>query len=115
MTTTQPTDNPDHDRYAAGIYQAIALRFYSRYVDARSHAEFRGEDLPGAEPLVTSMKAGERYERAVEEWIHERPDTVTAMLALTELVGVIAADKLIGEALREGAPVHEEKDALHVT
>ena len=32
---------------------------------------------------------------------------------MTEFVGVIAADKLVGNALREVGPVSEEKDALH--
>ena len=49
---TKPKDDapaprhPDHDPHAAGLYQAIALRFYARYMDARRLAEFRGEDLP---------------------------------------------------------------------
>src|SRR4051812_18868737 len=110
---TTPAENPDHNAHAAGVYQCIALRFYNRYADARRSAEFRGEDLAGAEPLVTELEAGERYERAVEEWIGERPSTTEAVLALTEFVGVIAADKLVGEAVRDGGPISQEKDALH--
>ena len=55
---TKPKDdapaprNPDHDPHAAGIYQAIALRFYARYADARERAKFRGEDLPVRAPVV---------------------------------------------------------------
>src|SRR3954451_11645417 len=100
MTTTQPneTPNPDHDRHAAGVYQCIALRFYNRYADARRSAEFRGSDIEGAEPLITELEAGERYEEAVAEWVSERPQTADAVLALTEFVGVIAADKLVGDA-----------------
>ena len=105
--------NPDHDRHAAGIYQAIALRFYARYVDARAAAEFRGSDIEGAEPLITQLEASERYQEAVAEWISQRPETADAVLALTEFVGVVAADKLMGEALREGGPVSDEKDALY--
>ena len=81
MTTTQPNDNPDHDRHAAGVYQAIALRFYARYVDARQSAEFRGNDIEGAEPLVTQLEASERYQEAVAEWVSQRPDTMDAVLA----------------------------------
>ena len=110
---TAPAENPDHDRHAAGIYQAIACRFYCRYVDARKHAEFRGEDLPDAEPLITELEAGERYERAITKWINEPPASGDAVLALIELVGVIAADHLAGEAMREAAPVSEETDAYH--
>jgi hypothetical protein len=49
----------------------------------------------------------------VAEWVSQRPDTMDAVLALTEFVGVIAADKLVGEALRESGPVSDERDALH--
>lgn len=105
--------NPDHDHHAAGIYQAIALRFYCRYVDARKHAEFCGEDITGAEPLISEREAGERYERAVREWIFEPPASGTAVLALIDLIGAIAADRLAGEAMREAGPVSEETDAYH--
>jgi hypothetical protein len=93
---TAPAEKPDHDRHAASVYQCIALRFYNRYVDARRHAEFRGCDIEGAEPLVTEREAGERYQEAVAEWV-----SADAVLALTEFVGVVTADKLVGEALRE--------------
>jgi len=73
-----------------------------------------GSDIEGAEPLVTQLEASERYQEAVAEWVlGERPETADAVLALTEFVGVIAADKLVGDALREVGPVSEEKDALH--
>jgi hypothetical protein len=119
--STKPRDdapappNPDHDRHAAGLYQAIALRFYCRYVDARHLAEFRGEDLQGAEPLLTQAEASNRYQSAVDEWVPESPSTTDAVLALIEFAGVIAADKFAGEAMRESGPVSEEKDALHQT
>ena len=114
-TERKPDPNPDHDAQAAGLYQAIALRFYSRYVVARGHAEFRGEDLPDAEPLITEREAGERYERAVAEWTSEPPATIDAAMALVEFANVIAADKVVAEALREQGPVSDEKDALHQT
>src|SRR5215208_3911464 len=106
--TTQPNDHPDHDRHAAGVYQCIALRFYSRYREARADAAFRGSDIEGAEPLVTQLEASERYQEAVAEWVlGETPETAAAVQALVEFVGVVAADKLVGEALREPAPVSE--------
>src|ERR1700722_13652375 len=46
-TELKPRPHPDHDQHAAGIYQAIALRFYCRHIDARIQANFRGEDLEG--------------------------------------------------------------------
>jgi hypothetical protein len=108
-------DNPDHDAHAAGLYRAMALRFYARYVDMRSHAEFRGGDLEGHGPLHTSLKASEQYQLAIEEWLWEPAETANATLALVEFAGVIAADKLLGEVLREGRPVSDERDAFHQT
>ena len=112
-TERNPIPHPDHDAQAAGLYQAIALRFYSRYVDARHLAEFTGEDLPGAEPLLTQREAAERYRHAVDEWLHEPPDSIDAILALVEFAGVIAADHFASEVMRETAPVSAEIDALH--
>jgi len=107
--------NPDHDKQAAGLYRAIASRFYCRYVDARHYAEFLGEDLPDAEPLMTEGEAGMRYERAVDDWLGEPPATIEAVCALVEFANVIAADKVMAEALREPGPVSDEEDALHQT
>src|ERR1700674_3146879 len=70
--------NPDHDAHAAGLYRAMALRFYARYVDMRSHAEFRGGDLEGHGPLCTSLKASEQYQLAIEEWLWEPAETASA-------------------------------------
>jgi hypothetical protein len=115
---TKPRDdapappNPDHDQHAAGLYQTIALRFYARYIDARHLAAFRGEDLPGAEPILSRLEASERYQEAVAEWVFEPPASTDAVLALVEFAGVVAADKLVGEAVRESGPC-DEKDALH--
>jgi len=120
-TTTKHHDasaaprDPDHDKQAAGLYRAIASRFYSGYVVARHHAEFLGEDLPDAEPLMTEAEAGMRYQRAVDEWVSEPPATIDAVCALVEFANVIAADKIVAEALREQGPVSDEKDALHQT
>jgi hypothetical protein len=110
---TNPNPNPDHDAHAAGLYQAIALRFYRRYADARRHAEFRGEDLPDAEPLPTEREVGERYERVVDEWIWEPPATLDAVCALVEFANVVAADRVVAVALREQDP--DETDAFHQT
>ena len=114
----KPTDDradPDHDKQAAGLYRAIALRFYSRYVVARRHVEFLGQDLPDAEPLMTELEASERYKRAVDDWVSEPPATIDAVCALVEFANVIAADRVVAEALREPGPVSDEKDALHQT
>jgi hypothetical protein len=111
--TRKPDPNPDHDRQAAGMYQAIALRFHARYIEARILADFCGEDIQGAEPLPTSADAGDRYQRAVDEWLSEEPSTPAAVLSLVEFAAVIAADRFAGQAMRDPGPVSEETDAFH--
>lgn len=49
MTKPYRSENP----HGAGLYRAMALRFYSRYVDMRGHAAFAGGDLPDHSPLPT--------------------------------------------------------------
>jgi hypothetical protein len=117
-TTTKaaPARDPDHDHdeHASGLYRAMALRFYCRYVDMRKHAEYRGSDLKGLHGVLpTALNASDQYKAEVEEWLLETPATVDAALAMVEFAAVIAADKLVGEALRESGPVSDEMDAFH--
>ena len=110
-TTTKPDRNPDHDYHAANIYKAMALRVYCRYVDLRRAAEFRGVDIQGHGLLPTQAAASEAYNEAVEDSIWEDADSIDAVLALVEFAGVIAADNLAGEVLREPAGA-SERDAF---
>ena len=105
------SDAKYHDPLAAGVYKAIALRFYSRYVEARQSAEFRGGDLPDHGRRPTQPEADERYNAAVEDCIVEAPDSADAALALVHFAGILAADRLIGEVTQQ--PVNEERDAYH--
>jgi hypothetical protein len=88
---TQPIRDPDHDQYAAGLYQAMALRFYARYVDRRIKAEFCGGDLEGYGPLPSQRDASNAYSKMAELWVGETPPTLDAVVALIEFAGVIAA------------------------
>jgi hypothetical protein len=60
------SDPKYHDHHAAGIYRAIALRFYCRYVDMRDSAEHHGAYLTathGRLPTsreVTEVSGGHR-------------------------------------------------------
>ena len=104
-----------HDRHAAGIYRAIALRFYCRYVDMRDSAEFRGADLTASHGrLPTSREVTDQYTDAIEEWLWERPASATAALALVEFAWVITADRFLGEVLRDQV-IAEERDAFYQT
>jgi hypothetical protein len=114
-TTTKPAParDPDHDMHEAEIYRAIALRFHARYMDARISAAHRGGDLPDAEPLLTQAETSERYKAAAWDCVIESADSAGAALALVEFAAVIAADRLVGEALHQGGAACEEMDAFH--
>ena len=73
---------------------------------------FRGVDIEGHGPLPTQAAASEAYAEAVEDSIWEYADSFDAVLALVEFAGVIAADNLAGEALREIGPIASERDAF---
>jgi len=51
---------------------------------------------------------------AVEEWVWEAPGTADEALALIEFVGVITADRSLGEVLRDQM-LFEERDAFYQT
>jgi hypothetical protein len=104
-------DTTHRDDHVAGLYRAMALRFYSRYVDMRHSAEHRGGDLADYGRLPTQNEADERYKAAVEEWLWENPASAAAATALVEFAGVLAVDRLTGEVTRE--PVNDERDAYH--
>lgn len=89
------------DKHTAALYRAMALRFYSRYVDMRHNAECRGGDLTDYGPLPTLAETDKRYEAAVADCIVETPDSADAVLALVKFAGILAADRLIGEITHE--------------
>jgi hypothetical protein len=104
-----------HDRHAADVYRAIALRFYCRYVDMRNSAEHYGADLTSTHSrLPTSLDATEQYLAAIDEWLWEIPESAAAALALTEFAGVVTADRFLGEVLRDQI-IAEERDAFYQT
>ena len=109
------SDPKFHDRHAADVYRAIALRFYCRYVDMRNSAEHYGADLTSTHSrLPTSRDATEQYLAAIDEWLWEIPESATAALALTEFAAVVTADRFLGEVLRDQV-MAEERDAFYQT
>jgi hypothetical protein len=108
MATKFPKEDNPH---VAGVYRAIALRFYCRYVEARENAEYQSGDLPDHGPLLNQGEADRRYAVAAEGCLIEDPASAEAALALVHFAGVLAADRLIGEITQE--PVNDERDAYH--
>jgi hypothetical protein len=88
------------DKHSDGVYRAIALRFQMRYLDMQHAAATFGGDVSGRE-VPRLRETHERYREAVDEYVHEPPETAQAALALVEFAGVLAADQLLGEILRE--------------
>jgi hypothetical protein len=84
-----PTNKLEHNPHVAGLYRAIALRFYCRYVDMRDSASCYGADLADHGKLPTAREASDQYVAAVEEWVWEAPDTADAALALVDFAGII--------------------------
>src|SRR5438477_360042 len=70
-----------------------------------------GGDLSDYGRLPTTLEADERYKAAVEEWLVENPASPDAAAALVEFAGILAADRLVGEVMRN--PVNDERDAYH--
>jgi hypothetical protein len=109
------SDPKYHDRHAADIYRAIALRFYCRYVDMRHSAENYGADLTASHGrLPTERDASNQYTNALEERLWEQPESAAAALALVEFAGVVTADRFLGEVLRDQV-MAEERDAFYQT
>ena len=107
-----PTQYPKlNDMHVAEIYRAIALRFYSRYVEARQSAEHRGGDLPDHGKLPSEREADDRYQAVADGCVIEAADSADAALALVHFAGILAADRLIGEVMQQ--PVNDERDAYH--
>ena len=105
------SDPKDQNPQAAGIYRAIALRFYSRYVEARENAERHGGELFGYGPQHGAREADERYKAAIDEAIGEVPESIDAALALAHFAGILAADRFVGTITNE--PINDERDAYH--
>src|SRR5437868_12755435 len=99
------------DQQVASIYRGIALRFSSRYGEARDHAEAHGGALSAYGSRPTQRDADERSAAAVEAMIGETPDSTDAALALVEFAGILAADRFVGTISNE--PINDERDAYH--
>ena len=87
------------DEHVAGIYRALSLRFHVRYVDMLSSSDsFAGKTIDHG------LLPTRRYRRAVDEWVRRPAESAHAALALVEFAGVLAADRLTSEVLRDPLP-----------
>ena len=65
----------DRDRIAAGLNSALAYRFLYNLVVVRMRAEGAGADLSAMPDLPSPADITDRYERLVEQWLPEKPET----------------------------------------
>jgi hypothetical protein len=87
------------DEHVAGVYRALSLRFLIRYVDMLSSTDsFAGKTTDHG------LLPTRRYRRAVDEWVRRPAESAHAALALVEFAGVLAADRLTSDVLRDPLP-----------
>src|SRR3979411_472903 len=90
------------DEHVAGVYRALSLRFHIRYIDLLMDADnFAGKAIDHG------LLPTRRYRRAVDEWVRRPAESAHAALALVEFAGVLAADRLTSDVLRDTLPSAE--------
>lgn len=101
------------DPLGAGIYQAIACRFFHNYAVIRDYAARRGDvgDLPSA---LDHAALRQRYDRLIEEHLLERPDTATSVRAFIDFAACVLFDLKLNEILIESSIVGSERDLEEV-
>ena len=107
--TRIPEENPDHDRVGAGINHAIAYRLLFNFLQASMHAKEQGADVAGL-PDMDWPTVSEHYQKLVDEWLPEGPDTITSARAYIDLATVILIDRQLTEHFSIGTIGGDEKD-----
>ena len=106
---TAPERNPDLDPVAAGINHAIAYRLLFNFLQARDQAKEQGADVAGL-PDMDWPTVSEHYQKLVDEWLPEGPDTIRSARAYIDLATVILLDKTASELFSVGTIGGDEKD-----
>lgn len=107
------SDTKLQDRIAAGINHAIAYRCLYTFQAARERAENDGADLSALPDMPSMRDIGDRYERLIEEWIPETPDTAAAVRAFVDFATLTLVDHNIGAVFDVGTIMGEERDREH--
>ncbi|HVB15693.1 MAG TPA: hypothetical protein VNF04_04110 [Stellaceae bacterium] len=110
MTTEK--DNSLHDKHAAALDEAAALRALHKYRAARQRALDHGAELGVSHPEPPDYDTiGGRYYGIMAEWLNESISNSTAALSATNLLADIAAARQLDDALDEGTgPASSEED-----
>jgi hypothetical protein len=107
MTTTthEASAAPGRDDFrnphAAGICEAMSLRFYIRYLEWRHSSEINGGEVGKYAPDDMATARG-RYDELVQEWIFEGPSNARAVQALIDFATMIAVDQIGSDVMLDG-------------
>jgi hypothetical protein len=109
--TSPEAKSPERDPVAAAIYHCLALRHLSNYAAARGAAERCGADLSEHAEPPSHQEIGRRYTALADEWLVERYQTASAVMAALELAANIVADRKLDHIFENrSAPVLDELD-----
>jgi len=98
-------------RQAAGLYEAMSLRYYRRYLEFLHASEaIAGSPAATGRPDDLASAIG-RYEELVKEWVREPPCGALAVSALLDFATLIAVEALAAETMLDLAIGAE--DRLH--
>jgi hypothetical protein len=106
---TAPERNPDLDPVAAGINHAIAYRLLFNFLQARMQAKEQGANVAGL-PDMDWPTVIEHYQKLLDEWLPEKPDTIRSARAFVDLATVILIDRQLTEHFSIGTIGGDEKD-----
>lgn len=114
MPTETKTKSSLDERLAANLDLAIALRCLSNYLNARDTvAQAHGMDVSDL-PTMDDKEIRRRYEKILDEWLGETPDSSETQRAFVSLALVILLDGRLTPILNAGTIVGDEKDIDHV-
>jgi hypothetical protein len=112
MTTHDVSPKPSlSDRQAAGLYEAMSLRYYRRYLEFLHSAEVHGAPVPKVSPDDMAT-AADRYDEIVQEWVSEPPSGPSAVAALLDFPTLISVE-IIADATMIDVAINTEVDAVH--
>lgn len=98
-------------RQAAGLYEAMALRYYRRYLEFLHTSETIAGDPAAARRGDDLASATSRYDDLMVDWLREPPCGAEAVAALLDFATLIAVEGVAAETMMDLAIGPE--DILH--
>jgi len=105
MSTT--TKRPNRCAFAT---EALMVRALHSYRFARGEAENDGADVSADYAPPTYEALTDRYDKLLDEWASETPDTISDTMTYLDLVSAIIDGELISRRGDDAGPVSSERD-----